>query len=386
MGTETFIAKTFAELEPFLYDELVALGAENCQILNRAVKFEGNIDMLYRANYFCRTALRILIQMDEFTFETNNQFYEKIFDFPAEKYLSYDGTLSISAQLSDTIFKTPLFASMLAKDAICDRFRNIYNERPSVDKDNPDVQFHIYVYQNKATIYLDSSGESLHKRGYKASNHPAPINEVVAAAIIKKSGWKGECDVIDFMCGSATLLIEAAMAALNIPAGFYRSNYGFYKWKNFDRTLWKKIRNEANILDNVNINFYGSDISARFLGMAKVNIEKARLEDFIKLEKKDLKNSYPLRTPALILLNPPYNERLEIEDINALYKEIGDTLKNNYSDCSAFIISYDAEAIKNIGLHAFTRKKIFNGELECRLMGYQMYKGKKWQDNSANPE
>ena len=282
---EYFVAKTFAGLETELLKELHALGAKNCEKLSRAVAFEGDMEMLYRANYYCRTALRILWRQKRFTFKSNRQFYEQIFDFPAEEYLSPDGTLAVHATIVDTIFSTPLYASVLAKDAICDRFRDRFERRPSVDKEYPDVQFHLHIYKDEAQLFMDSSGESLHKRGYKVRNHPAPLNEVVAAAMVMKSGWSGDCDFIDPMCGGATLLVEAAMQALNIPAGFYRREYGFYQWKNFDRKLWKKVRDEADIKDDVDINFYGSDIDGRFLDIARANVQKARLQDFIILER-----------------------------------------------------------------------------------------------------
>ena len=262
---EYFVAKTFAGLETELFKELHALGAQNCQKLSRAVAFEGDMEMLYRANYYCRTALRILWRQKRFKFRNNRQYYEQIFDFPAENYLSPDGTLAVHATNVDSIFKTPLFASVLAKDAICDRFREHFDRRPSVDKDYPDVQFHLHIYQDEAQLFMDSSGESLHKRGYKVRNHPAPLNEVVAAAMIMKSGWNATCDFVDPMCGGGTLLIEAAMQALNIPAGFYRREYGFYQWKNFDRQMWRKVREEADIKDDVAVNFYGSDIDSRFV-------------------------------------------------------------------------------------------------------------------------
>lgn len=372
MNNETFIAKTFLGFEPFLMEELQNLGAKNCKILNRAVYFEGDIRTLYRANYFCRTALRVLWKISEFTFQSNKQFYESIYKLPTEHFLAYDGTLAISANITDTIFKTPLFASMLAKDAICDHFREIYSERPSVDKDNPDVQFHLYVYKNKAEIYLDSSGDSLHKRGYRRSTHPAPLNEVTAAAMIKMSGWNADCDFIDFMCGSGTLLIEAALFALNVPAGFYRKDYGFFHWRNFDRDLWKKVINEAEIKDDVPINFYGADIDSRFLGMARANIEEARLEDFIRLRKCDFRSFMP-KTDTLVIINPPYGERLEVEDLGELYKQIGEHLKTNYKGCKAFVISSNADALKKIGLAAYKKKTVFNGALECKVMGYELY-------------
>ncbi|MEG1555650.1 MAG: class I SAM-dependent RNA methyltransferase [Bacteroidales bacterium] len=383
MKNEIFIAKTFAGIEPVLFKELENMGAVNCQIMSRAVRFEGSMELLYKANYYCRTALRILWQVSTFSFQNNNQFYEAIYNFPTEKYLSKDGTLAISATMSNSIFKTPLFASVLAKDAICDRFRSLFDERPSVEKDNPDVQLHLHIYEENAALFLDASGESLHKRGYKVSNHPAPINEVVASAMIQLSEWNGSCDFIDCMCGGGTLLIEAAMIALNIPAGFYRSHFGFFNWKTFDKNLWNQIVNEADIKSDVSINFYGSDISSRYLGMARVNVESADLQDFIELKKMDMLQSHPVKTPAIVMINPPYGERLEVDDIDFLYKQIGDTWKNNYSNCTAFVISSDKEALKNIGLRPSRKFTLYNGALECKFLKFELYSGKKY---ASNPE
>ena len=376
---EYFVAKTFAGLETELFKELHELGAENCQKLSRAVAFEGDMAMLYRVNYFCRTALRILWRRKQFTFNNNRQFYEQIYDFPAEECLSPDGTLAVHATIVDSIFKTPLYASVLAKDAICDRFREKYERRPSVDKDYPDVQFHLHVYKNEAQLFMDSSGESLHKRGYKVRNHPAPLNEVTAAAMVRMSGWKGSCDFIDPMCGGATLLIEAAMQALNIPAGFYRREYGFYQWKNFDRQLWKKVRDEAEIQDDVEINFYGSDIDGRFLDIARANVQKARLQDFIVLEREDMRHSDPERRPSVVMMNPPYGERLSMDDINTFYKEIGDTFKNRYAGCKAYIITSDKDALKHIGLKPSRKWPMLNGSLECMFQEYELFAGDRKQ-------
>lgn len=374
---EKFLAKTFAGLEEILSEELLSLGAQNCCILNRAVQFEGDLNLLYRANYYSRISLRIFLQIKEFTFEDNDSFYKEIRSVEAEKYLKSDGTLAISATTHNSIFSTPLFASVLAKDAICDRFRDLYKERPSVDKESPDVQFHLHIFGQNAILYLDSSGESLHKRGYKVSTHPAPINEVVAAAILKLTEWKKDCDVIDFMCGSGTLLIEAAMAGLNIPAGFYRSHYGFFSWLTFDHELWKKTKDDAVIEEDIPIDFYGSDISGRYLGMAKANIVEARLSDFIHLKKIDMSLSKPHRTPALVVINPPYGERLELVNPSLFYKEIGDTLKKNYAGCTAWIISSDFEALKHIGLRATRKFSLYNGPLACKLLKFELYQGKK---------
>lgn len=285
--------------------------------------------------------------------------------------------MAVHTTCADTIFKTPLFASVLAKDAIRDRFRDLYDERPDVDRENPDVQFHLHIFRNEAQLFVDSSGESLHKRGYRVSTHPAQISEVVAAAMIKLSGWHGECDLIDPMCGSGTILIKAAMQALNIPAGFFREHYGFERWKNFDHRLWQRVTDEADIHDDVPVNFYGSDISARFLGMAEANVKAARLSDFIRLFRKAMRDTQPKRTPATLIFNPPYGERLDMEEIDNFYKEIGDTLKQNYAGCTAFIISSNMQAIKHIGLHPSKKTPLYNGALECKFLRYDLYAGKR---------
>lgn len=376
-GKEKFVAKTYAGLEQILKEELEQLGAENCRIGTRAVEFEGDMSMLYRANYYCRFALRILWQVHQFTFRDNNQFYEEIYKYPAEEIMSVHNTLAFNVTMSGNMFKTPLYAALLAKDAVCDRFREKFDERPSVNKDNPDIQFNIHIFNNNAALYLDASGESLHKRGYRVSSHPAQISEVVAAAMVKLSGWKHDCDLIDPMCGSGTILIEAAMSALNIPAGFYREKYGFFNWKNFDRRFWKKIVNEADIKDDVPINFYGSDISTRFIGMAKANVQEARLSDFVRLQRCAMSESAPKRTPAYLIFNPPYGERLDMEDIEDFYKQIGNSLKQKFAGCTAFLISSNMEAVKRIGLHPSKKTTLYNGALECKFLRYDLYAGSK---------
>lgn len=377
---EKFVAKTYAGLEEILLEELEQLGAENCKLSTRAVLFEGDMDTMYRANYFCRYALRILWQVGEFRFRDNKQFYEEIYRYPAEKVLKSDGTLAFSVTMKDAIFATPLFAAQLAKDAVCDRFREKYDERPSVRKENPDVQFHIHIMGDRATLFLDSSGEPLYRRGYRVASHPAQISEVIAAAMVKLSGWQHDCDLIDPMCGSGTILIEAALAALNVPAGFFRRSFGFYRWKTFDQKRWEQIQDEADIRDDVPVNFYGSDISGRFIGMAKDNIREARLTDFIRVRRSPMNESRPVRTPSFVIFNPPYGERLDMEDIETAYKEIGDTLKQHYAGCTAFIISSNIGALKNIGLHASKRITLYNGALECKFMRFDLYKGTKNSD------
>ena len=376
MKKEIFVAKTFGGFENLLQKELQKYGATNTIVLNRSVQFEGDFNLLYKVNYCSRFASRVLWQVKKFDFDSNESFYKEIKSVTVENYLSRTGTFAVSCTVSDSIFKTPLFAALLAKDAICDRFRDKYGERPDVNKENPEVQFHVYIYKNSATLYLDSSGDSLHKRGYKVSNHPAAINEITAAAMVALSGWNGQCDLIDPMCGGATILIEAAMQALNIPAGYYREKFGFFNWLNFDRYTWKKIMNESIINDDIPIDLYGYDCNPRFLGMAKANVEKARLEDFILLNKRDMRTVKPKRTPSVLVFNPPYGERLEVEDNNVFYKEIGDALKNNFPQCKAFLISSDVNALKHIGLKTCFKQNMFNGPLECKYYGYDLFFGK----------
>ena len=376
MAKEIFLAKTFAGFENLLLNELKKCGAKNLVALNRSVQFEGDFNLLYKVNYCSRFASRVLWQLKSFNFDSNETFYQEIKSVLVEKYLSRSGTFAVSCTASESIFKTPLFAALVAKDAICDRFRDLYGERPYVDKENPEVQFHVHIHKTSAVLYLDSSGESLHKRGYKVSNHPASINEITAAAMVALSGWEGKCDFIDPMCGGATILIEAAMQAMDIPAGYFREKYGFFKWLNFDRYIWKKTMSESIINDDIPIDLYGYDINPRFLGMAKANVEKARLEDFILLNKRDMRTAKPVRTPAILVFNPPYGERLEVEDNDLFYKEIGDALKQNFSNCKAFLISSDVHALKNIGLKTCFKQNMFNGPLECKYYGYDLFTGK----------
>jgi putative N6-adenine-specific DNA methylase len=384
MKQELFIAKTFAGFENLLLQELVKLGAKNAKVFTRSVQFEGDFNLLYKVNYCSRFASRVLWQVKNFNFDSKNSFYKEIFSFPSDRYLSRSGTFAVSCTASDSIFKTPLFAALLTKDAICDRFRDKYEERPDVDKENPEVQFHVHIHQNNALLYLDSSGDSLHKRGYKVSNHPASINEITAAAMVALSCWDGTCDLIDPMCGGATILIEAAMNALNIPAGYYREKFGFFKWLNFDKYAWKQLLNESVIKDDIPIDLYGYDCNPRFLGMAKANVEKAGLEDFILLHKRDMRTLKPVRTPSMLIFNPPYGERLETEDNNAFYKEIGDALKQNFTQCKAFLISSDLDALKQVGLKTCFKQNMFNGPLECKYYGYDLLAGKYSPSNQSH--
>lgn len=377
-----YIAKTFAGLEHIAAKELENLGATNIEVLKRAVSFYGNKELLYKTNYCCRTILRILQPIAEFEFNSNESFYKNIFNIPFENFLNPEGTFCIHSVISQSIFDNSQYTSLLAKDALCDRFRDIYNYRPSVDKENPDLSIDVHIYINKATISLDSSGVSLHRRGYKTSRHYAALNEVMAAGLISLSNWDSTCNLIDFMCGSGTILIEAAMYALNMPAGYYRNEgYSFMQWKDFDEQLWNNIRNEAdnNIKEELPCKIYGSDVNHRFIKDCKMNIEALRLDDIITLSVDSFEETSPEETPSFVIINPPYGERLKIEEIELFYQAIANHLKKKYTNCTVGILTSNKQAMKNFGLHSSQKITIFNANLECCFYIFHIYKGSKKQ-------
>lgn len=377
-----FIAKTFAGLEQMLSMELQQAGAEDVQVLTRAVSFCGDTALLYKVNYTCRLVLRVLLVIKEFEFKTNEDFYKSVFNIDLTDYLDKDGTFCVHSVVADSIFYNSQYTSLLAKDAICDSYRDRYDCRPGIDKQSPEVTIDVHVYRNTATISLDSSGISLHRRGYKTTRHPAALNEVMAAGIIALSGWDGTCDLIDFMCGSGTILIEAAMKALNMPAGYYRvENYGFMSWKNFDEKLWNDIRFQADdaMKEFTDIKIYGSDINYKYIRSDKENIEQLRLDDIIVLSVEDFADTAPARTPAYVIVNPPYGERLQMEEIENFYQSIGNILKKKYINCMACMLTSNRQAMRSFGLKTLRKYKVYNAELECCFYVYQIYSGSKKQ-------
>ncbi len=374
----TLLAKSPAGLEEVLADELNKLGAINIEILKRAVSFEGNQKLIYRANYHCRTALRILKPISQFTFNDEREFYNRIHDLPWEDYLEPDQTLSIDSTIGSSIFTHSHFVSQRAKDAIADRFRERTGIRPSVDLENPDLRINLHIYKDTVNVSLDSSGASLHKRGYHTMNAEAPLSEVLAAGMIMLTGWNGESNFIDWMCGSGTLLIEAAMIAMNLPAGQFREEYGFMKWKDFSPLLWKQVKDEAlkNQRD-LDIEIIGSDISSRNLKAAESNIRNASLHKDIVLKVADFRDVKPPKGTGILISNPPYGERIEVNDLQELYSEMGTALKRNFEGYKAWLISSDLQAIKLVGLRPMAKKILWNGQLECRFVGFDLYHGSK---------
>jgi putative N6-adenine-specific DNA methylase len=372
--TAIYTAKTVAGMEEILKKELDMLGAVNTQILKRAVSFEGDKALLYRTNYCCRTALRILKPILVFPITKQEDLYNNINMIPWEEYLGNENSLAVDAVNATSVFTNSQYVALKTKDAVVDRFREKTGSRPSVDLDNPDLRINIHLYKETCTVSLDSSGSSLHKRGYRHVTGPAPLNEVLAAGLIQLSGWDKKIPLYDPMCGSGTILIEANMLARNIPSGYFRPSFGFEKWTDFDPELWNRIREEENekiVASDTGI--YGSDISPRAIATATENVGFTKFRDQIHLEVAAFENTRPKGPAGMIISNPPYDERLQVDDIISFYKSIGDVLKKKYTGFEAWIISSDLKALKFIGLHPSKKITVFNGPLECRFVRFSLY-------------
>lgn len=372
------VAKTLAELEDVLAEELISLGANNVEIGTRMVSFTGDKAMMYKANVHCRTALRILKPFYTFKAESADEVYEAVKSLNWDDYLSLETTFSIDAVVFSHIFTHSKFVAYKVKDAIADWFKERYSKRPSVSVANPDIVLHIHVAHNKCTLSLDSSGESLHKRGYRIAQGDAPLNEVLAAGMILKSGWKGECDFIDPMCGSGTLLIEAGMIALGIPPGIHRPHFAFEKWKDFDSELFSDIYNDDAGTKEFNHRIMGFDISPKAIAIAEKNVKNAGLKKYIDLEVKPFAQF--TEAPAkegVLMTNPPYGERLKVEDLDGLYAMIGERMKHVFPGFRAYILSYRKESFDAVGLRPSRRFFLYNGALECEMREYEIFSGKR---------
>ncbi len=378
-GTLQLVIPCHYGFEDLVAQELLEIGAEQIEVHNRAVSCKGSMGLVYKINYTSRLALRVLVKIAAFEASDSNTLYEEIYDLPWEELLKPNGTLAINSICNQSAFDNSMFVSMRAKDAIADFFRHRAGIRPSVDNENPDLRIQVHIFKNQATVLLDSSGHSLHMRGYRTGVNKAPINEVLAAGLIIKSGWTNEQAFYDPMCGSGTFLIEAAMMATKTPAGFYRKGFGFEHWLIFDAVAYKMIVQEALEQRNLKIKTHiqGSDSAQRSLKTARENIKNAGLGSCIQTTLANFENTAALELPGTIILNPPYGGRLDKDNVEALYKSIGDTLKKNYTGSTAWVISANKEAVKHIGLNASKKYIVFNGQLECRFLKYDMYSGTK---------
>lgn len=371
--------KTFYGLEMVLAEEVKKLGGRSVEIKNRAVSCEGDLGFLYKINYSLQTAVKIHIPIFEFRAYSEEKFYEKLIRFPWDGFLSLDQTFSIDATTHSEKFRHSQFMTLKMKDAIVDYFHQNYRKRPNVDTKNPEIKFHLHIDRDFVTISLDSSGEPLFKRGYRKEQGEAPLNEVLAAGMLKLVGWDGKGNFLDPMCGSGTLLIEAAMQAMNLPAQIFRKSFSFQNWKNYDEELFQKIKEfRINKIKEFSGKIIGFDIDSKMISIAEKNIKTAELEDVIEVRYKNFFDSKKEQFPLLIVFNPPYNERISIREED-FYKKIGDTFKNQYPNTLAWLISSDLEAVKKIGLRPSRKIKLFNGKLETRFLQYEMYEGTKKQ-------
>jgi putative N6-adenine-specific DNA methylase len=376
-GTD-FTAKTFAGLETVLAEELKNLGADGVEPGNRVVYFRGDRTLLYKANFLCRTALRILQPVGVFTVHNENELYEKIkrVDWPA--LFDVKKKIIVSASVFHSSLTHSHYVALKTKDAIVDLFREKTGKRPFVSKENPDIYIDVHISQDKCTVSLDSSGESLHKRGYRTAADKAPLNEVLAAGMIRLSGWNKTGDFIDPMCGSGTIPIEAAMEAMRIPAGYYRRQYAFQHWKAYDAELWEKTKEEANAaITEHNFPIIASDKSYKAFKTAKSNLKQAGLHKDIMLLNKPFEKVNPETGKGILMFNPPYGVRLEEQDLTALYRHIGDVLKNRFQGYEAWIITGNPAAAKFIGLKSSKKIILFNGPIESRFIKFEMYGGSK---------
>lgn len=369
------LAKTFQGLEEVLADEIKELNGEDITLGNRLVRFKGDEELLYKSNIYLRTAVRVLKPILTTKIESQDDYYNFFRNIEWEKYMNLHKTFLIDTVINSEIFKNTHFAALRAKDAIADYFYAKYKRRPDVDKDSPNLVFNIHLVGKELTLSLDSSGEPLFKRGYRVRNVEAPINEILAAGIIKMSGWDGSQPLIDPMCGSGTFSIEAAMIARNIPPGIIRRDFAFQHWLNYDKVMYERIMNDIPLNDG-RFKIFTSDLSEENLEAAKSNAEKALIKAKLRFSNADFfESKYTKSQVPYIFLNPPYGERLKEEDIMEFYQQIGSTLKNSFNCGKAFVISSNTEAMKQIGLKPLIKKKLFNGALECMFNSYELFDG-----------
>jgi putative N6-adenine-specific DNA methylase len=372
------IAKTMYGLEEVLAEELRALGAKDVTPINRAVAFTGTMQTLYKANYACRTALAILKPFAEFEANNEQELYDNIYKIKWEQILDVDCKFFIESAANSKIFTNSYYAALKMKDAIVDRFRRMFGRRPTIDTENADYKFNIHINANKVTLLMNSSGESLHKRGYRQGVGIAPINEVLAAGLIQLSGWKADCHFFDPMCGSGTILIEAAMYANNIPAQYYRKKFGFMRWKEFNNSEWKGVKERLDRgIREFDYEIWGSDIDPTVIDQAEKNLRFAKLHHDVCLFPNSFEFQDAPEGECMIITNPPYGERISVEDITNLYSMIGDRFKSFGDGKTAWLITSDFRAMKSIGLKTSRKIQLYNGALECRFLKFELYDGSK---------
>jgi putative N6-adenine-specific DNA methylase len=372
------VAKTLFGFEDILANELQDLGALKIVKGVRNVSFEGDEGMMFKANLACRTAIKILKPIHQFNLTNEQMLYDGIYKMNWDDLLSTEKTFAIDATVFSNYFNHSKYIALKTKDAIADFFRDKYKIRPNVDTQNPDLRINIHIHDNECTVSLDSSGQSLHQRGYKIKTGIAPINEVLAAGLLLQSGWRGHCDFLDPMCGSGTILIEAALIACNIPANIFRKEFAFQKWKNFDKKLFEKIKELLmNKVREFDFSIKGYDFDKRMISIAEENVISSGMDEYIRLKNVNFFDSEKTNeTPLHLFFNPPYDERIEI-DTEFFYNNIGDTLKTNYQNTNAWMVTANLPALKQVGLKPRRKIICYNGALEARLVHYDIYSGSR---------
>ena len=374
------LAKCLAGTEEVLSRELRELGAMNITPVKRGVRFQGDMGFLYKANLWLRTALRILMPVSEFKARNEEEIYRRLKQFPWEEHFGVDKTLVVKANVFAPHIRNSLFLAQRVKDAVADRFREKTGRRPSVNKENPDIVIDVHVARERVVVSLDSSGQSLHKRGYREETGRAPLSEVLAASILRLAGWDGLKHFVDPMCGSGTFLVEAALMAHNIPPGVFRENYAFKNWLNFDQELFQLIFDKALEKEkNFHFSITGFDRNSRAVLKSRHNLKKSLMNEQVNTEKLDFLALPPERnfkTPGILVVNPPYGEKLEA-NIPELYAGIGDSLKQHFPGYEAWVFTASMEGLKHIALKPSKKIPLKNGNLDCLLVQYELYEGSR---------
>lgn len=366
--------RTLSGLEPVLLDELVALGAEDCELGHRLVSCRGDRELLYAINFWSRVAIRVLRPIAAFAASDEKAFYRGIQDHTQwERWLDRNGAFAIDAHVHSSFSSHSLYIAQLAKDAIADQFLQTGTRRPSVDLEAPDLRIALSLYENRVQVFLDSSGESLHKRGYRTQSGEAPLKENLAAGILRLAKWDPKTPLADAMCGSGTFLIEGAMIARNIAPGLYRPHFGFKNWPDYDPGLFAKVKKGAEEARTQQpLQIWGIEKDAKTAFIARENIERAGLSDCIRVDCHDFFTYAPPAPAGTLVLNPPYDHRLAVEDIAGFYQSMGDRLKQAYGGWRAWILAGELEAARHFGLRSSSRHTLYNGAIECRLLEFEV--------------
>lgn len=370
------VAKTFMGLEEILAQELTELGANNVVKGCRVVTFTGDKALMYKANFSLRTAIRVLKPIKHFEAKSADEVYEKVKEVDWQEVIGEGKTFTVDSVVYSETFSNSRFVTYKVKDAIVDQFRERTGQRPNISVSDPDIRLNVHINGVEATLSLDSSGESLHRRGYRQEAVEAPLNEVLAAGMILMTGWRGETDFIDPMCGSGTIPIEAALIACNIAPGVFRKEYAFEKWADFDAELFDEIYNDDSHEKEFNHHVYGYDVDFKAVNIATTNVKAAGLTKYVTIAQQDFKDFSGTNEPAIIVTNPPYGERISTQNLMETYKMIGERLKHAFKEGDAWILSYKEECFQQIGLKASVKIPLYNGSLECEYRKYQMFSGK----------